>query len=301
MTEHTATITQTAETAQASERRSGRERWRFAASRRWFGYLALLVAFGIACGFLSHWQFDRREEKVEANARITNNFDRDPQPLADVLPAPGDFAPDQEWTPVVMHGSYLPGDQLLARARPFDGRPGFEILTPFRGDDGRILVVDRGWLPVGSAQDAPDSVPAPPAGQVSVVARLRPGEPEIPGRSAPAGQIATINLPTFAETLGPQTYTAAYGLLSAEQPSAETGQLAPKPALDEGNHLSYAFQWIIFALIGLAGLVWGVWNEYRHRNADDPRVVEAMERAKARRARKRTDADIEDELLDARR
>lgn len=143
-------------------------------------------------------------------------------------------------------------------------------------------------------------MPAAPAGDVTVVARLKPGEPEIPGRSAPAGQIATIHLPQFADELGTdRVYTGAYGLLSAERPATETGALTAKPALTEGNHLSYAFQWIIFAIIALLGLIFGLRAEYRDRNPDDPKVRQAIARERERAGKRRkTDAEIEDELLD---
>lgn len=275
--------------------------WRFAFSRRWLGYLALLIVFAIACGFLSSWQFDRRDERVTENERIEQNYDAAPLPIAEALQTVDAFDDSQRWQPVVLHGHYLVDEQLLARARPMNGYPGFEILTPFETDDGRIFIVNRGWLQTGLEQDLPDEIPEAPSGEMTVVARLQPGEAEIPGRSAPEGQIATIHLPTFAERLGEdRVYTGAYGLLAAEDPPAPSGDLPAKPALDEGNHLSYAFQWIIFALIAAIGLIWGVRNEYRHRNADSPEVKAARERALARAARRGpTDADEEDALIDA--
>ena len=64
--------------------------------------------------------------------------------------------------------------------------------TPFRLQDGRVFVLDRGWVSIGSKQDRPDSVPAPPSGQVTVQARLQGDEGALPGRSAPAGEIPSI-------------------------------------------------------------------------------------------------------------
>ena len=46
-------------------------------------------------------------------------------------------------------------------------------LTPLRLDDGSVFVLDRGWVSIGTKQDAPDSVPAAPAGRVAVRALLR--------------------------------------------------------------------------------------------------------------------------------
>ncbi|MGO1544284.1 MAG: SURF1 family cytochrome oxidase biogenesis protein [Gulosibacter sp.] len=284
-------------TAQSSKSQG----WRFLLSRRWLGYIALLVVFAIACGFLSSWQFDRRDQRVDQNNLVATNFDAEPQPVDEVLPELDSFAADQEWFPVLLEGEYLVEEELLVRARPRDGMPGFEILTPFLTDDGTVFVVNRGWIATGEEQDLPDHRPAAPEGPTTVSARLKPGEPEIPGRGAPEGQIATIHLESFAAALGEdRTYTGAYGLLRSESANAETGALVPKPEPTEGNHLSYAFQWIIFAIIALVGLIYGLREEFRERNEDDPRVVKSRERDRLRAARaKKTDADYEDELIDS--
>lgn len=281
-------------------------RWAFARSRRWLGYLALVLVFSIACILLSRWQLDRREEKVQENARVTANFDRAPIPAGTALPEIGTWSVDREWLPVELHGHYLGDQALLARARPNSGQPGFEQLVPFQDASGRVLIVDRGWIPTGQKQDAPDAVPAIPEGELVVVTRLKPAEPEIPGRSAPAGQIATIHPPAFAGTLGAdRVWSAAYGLLATERtatgaPAAgSTGKLTDRPAMDEGNHLSYAVQWVVFALIAAGALALGIRNEYRIRNADDPRVQRAeAKRAARNRNRAPSDADEEDALLD---
>lgn len=288
----------TSSTPQTSTRKKG---WRFLLSRRWLGYLALMIVFAIVCGFLSQWQFDRRDERVDANTLVETNFDAAPLPIEEALPTLDSFNHDQEWLPVIIEGEYLSDEQLLVRGRPRDGLPGFEILTPLVTEDGNVFVVNRGWVPTGHDQDYPDAVPMPPAGQVTVTARLKPTEPEIPGRGAPAGQIATIHLDTLASEFGEdRTYSSSYGLLRTETPPSETGKLVAKPELTEGNHLSYAFQWIIFAIIALVGLIYGVREEFRERNADDPRVVAAKKREAARKARaKKSASDYEDELIDS--
>jgi len=277
--------------------------WRFAFSRRWFGYLALVVVFAIACLFLSMWQLARREEARVAIERVEINWDAGPVAIDEVLPRLDEFDPADTWQSVAVTGHYLVGEQLLVRGRPYEGSPGFEVLVPFQLDDGSVLVVDRGWVPVGNRQDAPDAVPAPPAGEISIVARLKPGEPTIAGRSAPEGQVATINLPAIADLLDAPAYTAAYGLLDSEQPAAAERPAAyPRPAADEGPHLSYAFQWVVFGLLAFIGLFWAVRREYRLRNEDDPAE---QRRASARRAKAAakgpTDAEIEDHILDAAR
>lgn len=264
--------------------------------RRWGGYVALVIAFAVACGLLSWWQWSRRADAVAEIQRIETNYDATPVDVRDVLADPGSWALEDEWLPVELHGRYLAEDQLLVRNRPYSGRSGFEVLVPFQLDDGRVFVVDRGWVPVGSSIEAPDAVPAPPDGDVTVVARLKPGEPELPGRSAPTGQLATIHLPSVAELTGPETYTGAYGLLASEDPAPGDARpaAAPKPAEDEGPHLSYALQWIAFGILAFVGLFWAIRRE--RRIAALPAEQQAAARAPKRR--RSEDSDYEDALLD---
>lgn len=277
--------------------------WRFAFNRRWFGYLVMAIVFAIACVLLSQWQFARRDEALVEVRAIQANYDSEPVPVAEALPALDDHSDAVKWTPVTVTGTYLTDEQLLVRNRPYKGTPGFEVLTPLRLADGSVFIVDRGWVAHGELQDLPDEVPAAPSGEVTVVAYLKPGEPSIAGRTAPAGQVATIQLDEIADLVDAPTYTGAYGILASEDPAPSTRPAAaPRPVADEGPHLSYAVQWIVFALFGFGGLGYALRQEYRLINADDPAEREraAIRRAKAAK-RKPTDAELEDELLDAAR
>jgi cytochrome oxidase assembly protein ShyY1 len=275
--------------------------WRFVISKRWFGYLAVAVIFAVVCVLLSHWQVSRLEEKKLENSRVLDNYENDPIPLTEVLLSPESWQDDLEWTPVVITGSYLEEAQVLVRNRPRNGQPGFEVLTPLRMTDGSVFVVDRGWLPTGNAQDLPDVVPAPPTGEVTVTVRLKPGEPALAGRSAAEGQIATVELSQFDDRIDAPVYTGAYGLLASETPPPAQDRPLPafKPELDEGSHLSYALQWIVFGLLGFAFLGYAIREEYRHLNADDPAEQARAAERERKRVAKRSDADVEDDLLDA--
>ncbi len=273
--------------------------WRFAFSRRWLGYLAFTVAFAVGCVLLSQWQWARNAERADAIERVEQNYDRTPVELSEVLETPDAFQPDEEWTPVRMTGTYLVDEQLLVRNRPLNGAPGFEVLTPLLLDDGSVFVVDRGWLPTGSDTDLPDEVPEPPAGTVTVVAHLKPGEPAIPGRSAPDGQIATVQLDDIAERLDRTVYTGAYGLLQSENPApAVAPRAAERPEADPGPHLSYALQWVLFGLLAFVALIWAVRQEYRVRNADEPEERKRAEQRAQRSAVRRSDDEEEDAILD---
>ncbi|MCU1472304.1 SURF1 family protein [Amnibacterium sp.] len=268
---------------------------------RWRKPLALAVAFAIGCALLSWWQFARRAETAHANALVVANYNAEPRPLGDVLRGLGGYSSDQQWMQVQVTGTYLVRDQLLVRDRQLGGNPGFEVLTPLRLPDGDVFVVDRGFLNVGTKQDRPDTVPPPPSGRVTVVARLQANEHAIPGRSAPAGEIPSIDLGAVAKDVGAPTFTGAYGLMVSETPPAARNPIPLEPPSfgdDEGTHLSYAIQWIMFALIAFFGLAWSVRRSLR--DAGDPDILEADERAAARRStRAPSDEAVEDSLLDA--
>ena len=273
--------------------------WSFVFSRRWAGYLALTVIFAIVCCALGTWQLNRRAEALAEIAKIDANFDSTPVPVAEALPELDSFNESQKWLQVELSGTYLLDEELLVRNRPLNINPGFEVLTPLLLSDGSVFVVNRGWLPTGQEQDAPDVVPGAPSGPVTVVVRLKAGEPTLAGRSASGNQIATINLDDIAGRVDKPTYTGAYGLMVTEDPAPTERPVAvTRPVRDEGPHLSYAFQWYVFALMGFIGLGWAARQEYRTINALDPEEQDrAAERARKKAAKPKSDADVEDELL----
>lgn len=275
-------------------------RWRFIGSWNWAGYAAFVVVFAIACVLLSQWQMARRAETIQANNKVIQNYESTPAALSSLVPQLDTPVGPWEWHPVLVEGSYLRDQQILVRTRPLDGNPGFEVLVPFMTTAGTVFVIDRGWVPVGQDQDTPDTVPKAPGGDVTVIARLKPGEQPIPGRSAPPGQIATIELSDIAKTLQRPTYTGAYGLMVEETPAAAIDpKPLPKPAIDEGAHLSYAFQWIVFGVLAFVALGWAIRQEYRAVNAEDPEERErALKRERRKERKPLSDADVEDDLAD---
>lgn len=274
--------------------------WRFVMSGRWFGYLAVAMVFALVCVLLANWQLNRVDEKKHEISLVETNYSSAPVALTDALPTRESFDDADKWIPVTVTGTYLAEEEILVRNRPRNGQPGFEQLVPLQLADGSVFIVDRGWLPTGNAQDLPDIRPAPPTGEVTVTARLKAGEPTLPGRSAADGQIATVHLPDLQERLELGLYTGAYGLLDEESPAPSDARPLPaiKPVLDEGIHLSYAFQWVIFGLLGFAFLAYAVRQEYRHLNAEDPEEKKRADIRERKRRARRSDSDVEDELLE---
>lgn len=263
--------------------------------RRWGAYVALTVVFAIACSLLSWWQWARRDQAVHEIQKIERNYDAEARPLDELLAGLDDWDDEQEWAPIALRGEYLVDEQIMVRNRVFGGRPGFEQLVPLQLDDGTVFVIDRGWLPIGEGEEAlPESIPQPPSGEVSVIARLRESEPELRGRSAPEGQAPSIHVPDVVAASGLAGYTSAYGALAREDPAVDEMPYAlPRPPEDEGPHLSYALQWIAFGILAFIGLVWAWRREIRIA------ALPAAEQAAARAPKRRhEDADAEDAILD---
>lgn len=264
---------------------------------RWAVYVLIAIGFAVACAFLSNWQFERNESRSEQIALVEQNYDADPVPLAELIGDDGVLDPADQWHPVTLQGEYLDDQQVLVRNRPHGGTSAFEVLVPFRDVDGRVFIVDRGWVPPGDG-DAPDAVPSSPEGDVEVTVRLRPGE-QLPasGRGAPEGQVPTINLPAIDELVEGEIITGAYGQLVSEDPAGETALGGfDSPTDDPGPHLSYAIQWILFALMGFVFIGYIIRTEIvKHREDQEGAPI-----PQRKRRRRDADADIEDELLDAR-
>ena len=274
------------------------------AAVRWTAYVGIAVVFAIACAFLSQWQFSRNAERAEQLGLVAANYDADPVSLSTLIPEGSALDPADEWRPVELTGTYLADHQLLVRNRAHGGTAAFEVLVPLQLPDGRIFLVDRGWVGPGESAEEPQAVPAAPTGEVTVVARLREGEP-VPasGRGAPAGQVPTINLPSIADQLGvDRLETSAYGLMVSEDPApAERPAALASPSDDPGPYLSYAIQWILFAVMGFIFIAYVIVTERRHRREETEDAAAAADgeppasAPRPRRGGRRRDRDMQEE------
>ncbi|WP_396658017.1 SURF1 family protein [Microbacterium sp.] len=278
------------------------------AAVRWTAYIGIAVVFAIACAFLSNWQFTRNADRSQQLALVAANYDADPVALSTLIPAGAALDPADEWRPVELTGTYLSDQQLLVRNRAHGGTAAFEVLVPLELSDGRLLLVDRGWVGPGSSAEEPEAVPPAPTGEVTVVVRLRDGE-ALPasGRGAPPGQVPTINLPLIAEQLGADRLeTSAYGLMVSEDPApADRPAPLPSPSDDPGPYLSYAIQWILFAIMGFVFIAYVIVTERRHRREEAEDAAAAATRAadgeapasppRQRRTGRRRDRDMQEE------
>jgi cytochrome oxidase assembly protein ShyY1 len=258
----------------------------------WIALIILVVAFSSLCfTVLAPWQFGRSEEAQARNAAIEESFRATPKPIDEVLP--GGRAPDAgtEWKHVSFSGQYLPEGETLAWLRTVQGEPAIEVLTPFRLDDGQILLVNRGYVRPLDATHAPGYA-APPSGPVTVTARVRLDESD------------SKNRPTFERDGHRWAYSVDSRLVrtSTSMPirpgyfalnSGQPGVLEPLPLpqLQSGPYFSYALQWIAFGIMAPLAIGYLIYAELRPSDLPAERTTEPTTGQSKRRGRRMSVAE----------
>ena len=230
--------------------------YRFLLSPRWIAFIAFVVAVMTGCLLLANWQLDRLDERRARNAVVDDNVDLPPVPAAELLDVDRPFDTADQWRSVRVSGAYDAENQRLWRKRPYQGRVGFHVVVPLVGADGVALWVDRGWIAGASSATAQPEVPPLPEGTVDATVRVRtPAQGPARADDLPAGQIDRVAVEELSSDLGRDAYPV-YGELVEETPTTEPAPaLVPPPSTEEGPHLSYALQWVCFAVIAIVGLV----------------------------------------------
>ena len=114
-------------------------------SKKWI-IPTILVAIGVAFLIrLGFWQLDRLDQRRAFNATVSSRWQLDPFDIvAEGLPT--DLT-ELEYRRVEVSGTYDYDNQIILKERPRDGAPGFIVVTPLVLEDGRAVLVARGWAP----------------------------------------------------------------------------------------------------------------------------------------------------------
>ena len=218
---------------------------------------AAAATFVAATLSLSAWQFDRAEQKRALKERYLNLQERPAARLASV-----DFGEDPErlrYLRVFAHGAYGPRESLLVDNRMSGRRPGYWVLSAFHPENGEappILVV-RGWVPGGADRSQIPKPPSPSAGTIDLSGVLIPDSSDVLELSdtTVAGNVwQNAKAVAMGDALGLEL---APMLLVSDVPIEGLEPVAVKPDFKVLNSVSYAFQWLAFALLG-AGLYVGL-------------------------------------------
>lgn len=230
---------------------------RFLLRPRWIAFHLVVVVGIVVMVNLGFWQLDRLAERRDFNDRVLERTEQSPLPLGTLLADPG-ISPDAaEWSPVVVTGTYLP-EQIVEFNQSQNGRAGENVLSALVTDDGTTVVVNRGFIALGT------DVPPAPTGPVEVLGLVRTSEERSRGEltddtAGPITEVRRVDLPLIAAQLPGEVAPVYLQLVDSDPPATSTDP-APvvRPELGDGPHLSYAVQWFIFAACVAIGWVLAV-------------------------------------------
>ncbi|MCN9244562.1 SURF1 family protein [Streptomyces sp. RY43-2] len=244
--------------------------YRFLLTRQWVILTLVMLALIPTMIELGFWQLHRHEHRVALNKVIGESLTAKPVP-AETLTSPGGTVKNDDlYRRVSAKGRFDTAHEVVVRRRTNnDGDVGYHVLTPFVLDDGKVLLVNRGWIEADLAQTAFPKVPAPASGEITVTGRLMPDQTTAESgikdvKGLPDRQIMLINSEQQAKSLGKQVL-AGYVELVSPAPTNNSPQLIAAPEhSDIGPHMAYAIQWWLFS----AGVPIG-WVVLARREARD--------------------------------
>ncbi|MFV2120764.1 SURF1 family protein, partial [Streptomyces sp. Act-28] len=247
--------------------------YRFLLSRQWVILTLVTLVLIPVMVELGFWQFHRHERRVAQNALIADNLRAEPVPVTE-LTSPGHAVPRADhWRHATATGTFDTAHEVVVRRRTnADDRVGMHVLTPLLLDDGRAVLVNRGWVPAAADQRAYPDVPPAPKGRVTVVGRLMAdqttGSSGIKDlRGLPPRQVMLINSAQQAERMD-RRVLGGYLELTAPLPAEGSPEPVPEPDHESiGSHMAYAVQWWLFAAGVPVGWVTLVRRERRDRAA----------------------------------
>lgn len=204
---------------------------------------------------LGRWQWSKgnlREHQAEEFAQGTEQA----QPLGSRT-----LEQVERFQRVSVRGQFDTAHQFLLDNRTYDGRAGYEVLTPLdRPEGGAAILVDRGWVPFGGYRERLPDVSFTSASPADVTGRVDelPSEGLQSGRAAPDAHASWPKVTSYPHAA---ELAAALGrpverrilLLDALGPNGYVREWQP-PGLPAIRHWSYAVQWWAFAV--LAGALW---------------------------------------------
>lgn len=219
-------------------------------SRSRFVLPAILVVVALSCARLGVWQLHRLRQRRSANAMALAARG---EPVVDL--SAGGLPPEAALAHrrVRATGRYDRGHEIVLRGVTFEEAPGVQVVTPLVMENGRAILVKRGFVPAPDAVSADlDGLDEP--GVVTVSGVALPIDSSR-GKGAPLphdGRTtwARLDLPALRSTM-PYPLLPVYLLQAQDSALPRSPRRLPVPALDDGPHLSYALQWFAFATTAL--------------------------------------------------
>ena len=204
---------------------------------------------------LGVWQMERREWKRDILDRLTTNQAAAPMPLDDLLR--GDPL-RHEYGRVKIAGSFVHDKEFHLAARSLKNKVGLQLVTPFKTDDGRILLFNRGWIPSEKKEPA-KRAEGQGTGRVELTGIVRRNQErrQFAPENVPDKNVwFHVDVPLMRRLAGapPDLKLDAFFLDADVAPNPGGVPIGGQTRLDIPNdHLKYAITWFLMVL-ALAGV-----------------------------------------------
>lgn len=204
---------------------------------------------------LGVWQMERREWKRDILDRLTTNQAAAPMPLDDLLR--GDPL-RHEYGRVKIAGSFVHDKEFHLAARSLKNKVGLQLVTPFKTDDGRILLFNRGWIPSEKKEPA-KRAEGQGTGRVELTGIVRRNQErrQFAPENVPDKNVwFHVDVPLMRRLAGapPDPKLDAFFLDADAAPNPGGVPIGGQTRLDIPNdHLKYAITWFLMVL-ALAGV-----------------------------------------------
>jgi surfeit locus 1 family protein len=220
----------------------------------------------LVCAALGAWQIQRLHWKegliAQREAALKAAPVAPPQTLSE--------ARALEYHPVVAGGVFLNDKEILLNAIGPKGGAGFDVLTPLEEAGGRIVFVDRGFVPTG-LKDPAKRAAAQPAGAVRIAGLLRLAPEQKPNWFVPDNRPERdnwfwVDLPAMGRADGVANVAPFY--IDADAAPNPGGWPKGGLTLPElpNHHMQYAITWFSLAV---AAIVIYLLSERRGATGDD--------------------------------
>lgn len=213
----------------------------------WCIFWSLIVITGIALGL---WQWERATDKQNAIAQ---------REAAPALVNPDTSPSDGAW--VTVTGDYLAEHTLFLDNRILGRRLGVAVLTPLRDEQGRLWLMQRGFLETGPSRATPETTT--PSGPVEVRGRWQEAGDRGPlfGPNAEQQRLQQIRLEAWS-IRGEFAYP---GWLHLEEGPGVLDSWWKPNVMPPSRHFGYAVQWWGLALAAAVVMLLGGRRLHRDR------------------------------------
>ena len=213
------------------------------------------IFFVIVFVFLGVWQIERAAHKEGLLQAFNSEQESPPIRLTSQSP---------DWSRVFVDGIFDSSRQILIDNQIHKGKVGYKIFTPFRFDDNKIVLVDRGWIAQGqSRSDLPQLNILEKKSRI-IATVTNPEQGVLAG-----SELLTNEWPRVSQTKAVEVIASAFKepildiVLVLDPGSSQiTEFIQIKPfAITPVKHYGYAMQWFTMSIVLLGMFLYALKRE----------------------------------------